>query len=45
MTDTDLITALKRRPYDRTCREAARRLEELLAERQAQQPPPPKRRP
>ncbi|MEQ4541155.1 MAG: hypothetical protein ABN479_19680 [Billgrantia sp.] len=40
MTDTDLIAALKRKPYDRTCREAARRLEQLLVERQARQPPP-----
>lgn len=45
MTDTDLIAALKRKPYDRACREAARRLEELLAERQAPPPPRPTDRP
>ncbi len=37
MTDIELIAALKRKPYDRACREAARRLEELLADREAKQ--------
>lgn len=30
MNDAELIAALRRKPYDRACREAARRLEELL---------------
>lgn len=30
MTDAEILAALRRRPYDRAAREAARRLEELL---------------
>ncbi|WP_187774590.1 hypothetical protein [Billgrantia pellis] len=31
MTDTELLAKLKAKPYSSLCREAARRLEELLA--------------
>lgn len=30
MTDREIIAALRKKPYDKACREAARRLEELL---------------